>query len=526
MAHGRDSDRLSWGDALFLYLEREGMPLNIASVFAFDGTISLDACRQFIESKLPLIPRYLQRVVAPPFNIGLPAWEYDPEFDVSNHVRQVRLKRGIDSEFKAIAGKILSKTMDRQRPLWDMTLVQGLKGNRTGVITRIHHCMADGIAGVGLMNVIMDESPEVPVLPKRKRRFRGSHRPDPLASLLDLWISSYSDIVQHALLAQSEVLSLAEKVVGGGGELPMEELLRLLPELTTPTEPLFFNVNCRGPQKFTWAQIPMEEIKAIRAAYGATHNDVVLALVTATIRRYAELHGDKVKGRLLRIMVPVNVRGADDHQKDLGNRISLLPVTIPLDIRSPRKLLAAARDRMAFLKCAHVAELVGLAGGLLSAAPTALQALAGPIASRLPITPFNLVCTNVRGPQFPLYLLGHKMLDWYPYVPVGGDMALNCAILSYNGTNYFGFTGDVNAAPDLTRLGKMLKLSLTELREVAGIKSPRRESTPPKAKVEPALAPPIRKPVTSVTAPSSVRPASVPIPTREGDKVLAGMAAD
>ena len=150
--------------------------------------------------------------------------------------------------------------------------------------------------------------------------------------------------------------------------------------------------------------------------------------MTATIRRYSELHGDRVKGKLLRMMVPVNLRG-NESPTELGNRISLVPVTIPLDIRNPRKLLAAAHERTDFLKRVHAAELVSLAGGLIGFLPTSVQALTGPLVSQLPITPFNLVCTNVPGPQFPLYLLGHEMLRCYPYVPIGGEMAVNCADL-------------------------------------------------------------------------------------------------
>jgi diacylglycerol O-acyltransferase len=205
-------------------------------------------------------------------------------------------------------------------------------------------------------------------------------------------------------------------------------------------------------------------------------NDVILALVTATIRRYSELHGDRVKGKLLRMMVPVNLRG-NDSAGELGNRISLVPVTIPLDIRNPRKLLAAVHERTEFLKRSHAAELVSLAGGLIGMFPSAVQGLAGQMLSQLPITPFNLVCTNVPGPQFPLYLLGHKMLRWYPYVPVGGEMAVNCAILSYDGNVYFGFSGDVHAAPDLRRLETLLTLNFEELREAAGGKPAQKKRT-------------------------------------------------
>ena len=145
-----------------------------------------------------------------------------------------------------------------------------------------------------------------------------------------------------------------------------------------------------------------------------------------------------------------------------------------MDIRDLRKLLAAVHERTELLKHAHAAELVSLAGGLIGVFPSALQSFAGPIMSQLPITPFNMVCTNVPGPQYPLYLFGHRMLRWYPYVPVGGEMALNCAILSYDGKVYFGFSGDVHAAPDLRRLESFLKASFVELREAV---RPRRKKT-------------------------------------------------
>jgi diacylglycerol O-acyltransferase / wax synthase len=249
----------------------------------------------------------------------------------------------------------------------------------------------------------------------------------------------------------------------------MAKLTKLLPELTAPTQRLFFNITYQGPQKFEFAKIPIKDIKAVRQQCGGTFNDVVLALMTSTIARYSELHGDKVKGRYLRMMVPVNVRGANN-AKELGNRILLLPVTVPLGIRDPKRLLAAVQHRMEFLKNAHIAELFGLAAGMLGTVPATLQALWGPVASLLPITPFNLVCTNIRGPEAPLYFVGRRMTDWYPYVPIGGEMALNCAILSYNGVAYFGFSGDAHAAPDLGRLESLLKESFTDLKRLLGRK--------------------------------------------------------
>jgi len=531
---GERGDRLSWGDTVFLHLEREGMPLNVACVCVFDSEIPFEDCVRLVESKLPLIPRYLKRVVPPLFNIGLPSWEYDPTFDIRNHVREVTLKHGSDTELKTLAGKILSTVMDRQHPLWDLTFVHRLKGNRSGLIFRLHHCLADGIAGVGIMNLLMDASPVIPRLPRRKLRLRVPPPRGVLTSLTNSVVDSYSDIAKRIFDALANVSSMAERFALNGGNLATDELTRLLPEFTVSTERLRFNVLYRGPQKFAWAEIPLAEIKAIKSTCGTSVNDVILALVTSTIRRYLELHGDDIKGRQFRMMVPVNLRG-NDSPDELGNRISLVPVTIPLDIRNPKKLLAAVHKRTELLKRAHSAELVSLAGGLISMIPSSAQALAGHVISQLPFTPFNMVCTNVPGPQYPLYLLGHKILHCYPYVPIGGEMALNCAILSYNGTAYFGFSGDVHAVPDLRRLETLLTSSFAELREAAGVTPPRKNEEKKaqkrvRAKAKVAATPPSRAPE-SVRVPAPLPPrvsvkspiASVPPVTEE--RVLTQMIA-
>ena len=168
---GRDNS-LSWGDTFFLYLEREGQPINVACTCELEGKISLPTFRKYVESKLDLIPRYKQRAVFPQFNLGLPTWEPDPNFDIRNHVHQVVLKGGTDADLKAIAANIISTTLNRERPLWDLTLVRGLKGNRTGFIFRVHHCLADGVAGVGIMNVLLDTSPT----PEKFRRDQAAER--------------------------------------------------------------------------------------------------------------------------------------------------------------------------------------------------------------------------------------------------------------------------------------------------------------------------------------------------------------
>src|SRR6516225_1899646 len=428
--------------------------------------ITKQACTRFVESKLALIPRYKQRPVFPAFNLGLPQWEPDPDFDIRNHVREVVVKQGTDVNLKAETAKVVSSHLDRYHPLWDITLVRGLKGNRTGVIFRIHHCLADGVAGVGIMRVLLDSGP---VSGKTQPDADRPHRPHPthsLAILLDQVLKSYQTIMQGALTAQNEVLNIAREMLSSATHGHAEEIIRLVPELVKPSERLPFNRICHGPQQVAWAEIRMEEIKAIRESCGGTVNDVVLAVITSTVARYAQHHRVQLRGRQLRLVVPVNVRG-DGEVSELGNRITFLPVNVPLDVRDPRALLARISERISFLRGVGVPELVGMFGMLVSKVPLPVQATLVPILTQLPLSLANMICTNVPGPPMPLHLLGHKLLRCYPYVPIGGELGVNVAILSYNGVAYVGFGGDVTAVPDIELFENMLRESFAELREAA-----------------------------------------------------------
>ena len=533
MPNQPENNSFSWGDALFLYIEREGQPLNIAGVSAFEGEIDLADCTAYIESKLPLIPRYLQRVVFPPLDLGLPHWEFDPKFDIRNHIHQVTLKHGTEHELKELAGAIVSTRLDRQRPLWDFTLAR-LKGGRTGLITRIHHCLADGIAGVGAMNVIMGTEPTA--APVRRKKLKAQPPPphrDAGAALLDGLVKSYFSVVSGALGAQSKLLDVAQKALANPTGIPAE-MLGLLAELVAPAERLPFNTVCQGPQKFATTQIPLADIKAVKNICGGTVNDVVLATVTLAFGRYAEQRGVELKGRSLRIVIPVNVRG-NGNATDLGNQISFVPVPVPLDIRDPQKLLSVVRERVELLKQARAAEVVGMLGGVLSTFPSAFWASIGPVASQLPLSLCNIICTNVPGPQVPLYLMGHKMLSWYPWVPIGGLMGINCAILTYNGTAFFGFTGDVNAAPDLEKLEKFVDESFAKLRAGASAVGSESQAQPavkkrvrPKAKIPVAKTPPAkttqkarrRKPPARSEKPETSTTAAAPEARAEEQKAL------
>jgi diacylglycerol O-acyltransferase len=465
-------DCLSWGDSFFLYLEREGQPLSIAAISEFEGQITARDCARFIESKLHLIPRYRQRVVFPPFNVGLPVWEFDPNFDTRNHVRETRLKHGTDEEFKAAVGKVLSTILDRSRPLWDFTIFRGLKGNRTGILARVHHCLADGIAGVRLMHVLMDTAPHTEPLPKAEPFDVPSPR-DSGSLLLDGLFRSYFSVVERLLNMQAELFQAAQNLLVLQGGPPSEPTngtsrsnlpakLETLKELACLTDRLPFNRVCWGPHNIAWTELPLHEIKKVKNIFGTTVNNVLLTVLTSAIRRYSEAHGVELKGRQMRVVVPVNVRG-DDNPDHLGNRITFLPINVPLDIVEERDLLLAIHERMEAYKATKVAAMVGLLGNLIGVLPTTFQAMAAPILSELPLNLVNTIITNIPGPQAPLYVMGHKMTRWYPVVPIGGEMGMNIALLSYNGNVYFGFHGDVQAVPDIEAMETLVQSSFANL---------------------------------------------------------------
>lgn len=486
MPNPSTNELLSFGDALFLYLEREGVPINVASVAIFDGEIALEQLVPYLDAKRERIPRFRQRVVSPPFNVGLPSWENDPSFDVHNHVHALTLKKGTEAELKEVASRVLSTTLDRRHPLWHITLVRGLKANRSAIIVRVHHALADGISGVGILHELLDATPDVPRLPKRKLRApEAPPQRDPVSLMVEGIVGTCMYAAQRAMEAQGQMLKVAQQIVagmsgaaenpgamngGGGGASAFDQISQLLPELAAATYRLPFNKTiCHGPQNFRWAHVPLADIKAVKNACGVTVNDVILSIITSAIRRYAIKHNAQIDGRLVRIVVPVNVRG-DGDVADLGNEITFIPASIPLDIPEGRELIQAVHDRMMFLKVARIGELVGIAASIFGAIPTPVQAFLGPIASQLPISACNTICTNVPGPQHPLYLLGHKMAAIYPYVPIGGEMGMNCAVLTYDGMAYFGFIGDAGATPDVECFEKFVGESFAEICKAMGVR--------------------------------------------------------
>ena len=457
-------------DAVFLNFERKEMPLHIGSVSVCDGVLPFDRFAAGIESRLHLIPRYRQKVVRPLLDVGLPTWQYDPDFDIRRHIFHVTLDApGGEAQLRELAGRIFTPLLDRTKPLWEVYVVDGLAGERSAIVSKVHHCMVDGVSGVALLNIMFDPSPETPPLPKRQR-YRPPKPPDASALFGDALKGSLQFTLDQLTGAGKNLLAYAMSLRLDPRALPgLQELLDMLPQLVGPLERLPFNRPCSGRRQVAWSEHSFTDARAIRTACGGTVNDVVLTVLTGAVMRYLKLHRESVRNRYFRVMVPVNLRQEDDRGM-LGNCISMLPVVLPLFIKDPVERLRRISAQTEAMKHAHVAELVRAGISWLGALPPALQTLAGalPLVST-PVPIVHMVSTNVPGPQVPLYANGRRLLTLYPHVPAGWDVGLGLAIQSYDQKLFFAFTIDAQAAPDGERMKDFLDASFAELCKAAKV---------------------------------------------------------
>ena len=458
--------RLSPQDAQFYYLESDQAPMNIGSVAIFEGRISYEAFVRNVESKLDLIPRYRQRAVEAPFNLGRPTWEIDPVFDITRHIRPLRLPwPGTEEQLAGLAAELFRSRLDRRRPLWEMHFVEGLQEDRTALISRVHHCLVDGVGGVELLMVTLDVSPE-PSAPPAQRAADPPSEPGRGQLLIDAVLDTLSERVDQWAAVQEWVTDLAFGRYEGS-RIGLRALGMTLGYATNPRDKLPFNQAFSGKRKFAFLELPFDELRAVRVNCGGTINDLVLTILAGALGRYARCHAQDVEGAEARVLVPVNVR-QESERGTLGNRISMLMVEAPLGIPDPVQRLAVIRERTEALKRERVAEGVSAVSNVLGALPAGLAAALGSLPG-VPNVLANLVCTNVPGPMIPLYTVGHKMLAHYPIVPIAWEMGVGCAVMSYNHKLYFGLAADAKAAPDVDRLGGFIRDSYLELLTAAGV---------------------------------------------------------
>jgi diacylglycerol O-acyltransferase len=479
--------RLSGIDAAFLYLERKEIPLNIAAVGIFDGPLPFREFVATIDSKLDLVPRYRQIAVPPLFNVGYPTWEYDPDFDIKRHIFRVRLDApGGEAELEALASRLLSQVLDRGKPLWEMHVVEGLKDGGGALIVRTHHALADGVAGAALLRIMLDPTLEASHAP-HKPRTRPPIPPRVERTLTEQISGAIQSALENVVAAEAGLLSMADGLISDRGQNALQELATLLPELLQPPERFPFNKPCSGDRKFCWSEVDLSQAQAIRAALGGKLNDCILSVVVRAVARYIRLHGEKVNGRFLRVVCPVNLRGGEQGES-LGNRITFLPVVLPLDVRDPAEMLRAVTTRMEIMKGVRAAELIAIAASCLGTTPASVQEMfwRGLPMIPLPLPLLNIICTNVPGSPTPLYMVGRRLLASYPHVPTGYELGLGVAVQSYDGKLFFGITADAHVAPDVAKLRDYIQISFRELCKAAGVKTTKPRTAKRNKPAEPA----------------------------------------
>ncbi len=457
-------DRLTALDASFLHQEGPASHMHVGALARFEGPPPpfaeiLDSLRM----RLHLVPRYRQRLQVPPAGTGRPLWIDDPTFNLEYHVRQTALpKPGSERQLLRLTGRIFSQQLDRARPLWELWIVEGLDDGGFALISKTHHAMIDGVAGVDIAQVLFDLAPVPAEIDHPDEAWQPAPEPSPAqvlaAGATGLLRTSVRGAVQAAgaLRDPGSALHAAREAAEGLGEIVWAGLN------PAPETPL--NVEIGPHRRYTVVRASLQDFKTIKGAFGGTVNDVVLAVVSGALREWLRTRSVRTEGLELRALVPVSIRGSRDRGA-LGNRIAAMRGPLPVYVEDPVDRLRAVRATMDGLKESKQAVGAEVLASVQNFAPPTVLAQASRLnfSTRL----FNLIVTNVPGPQFPLYMRGRELLDVFPVAFLPKDHALAIAIMSYNGKMSFGLLGDYDAMPDIDAVAEGIEASLAELVDLA-----------------------------------------------------------
>ena len=449
-------ERLSSLDASFLYLERPAVHMHVAGLSVLDprpdGPLLFDDVRRVVEARIHLAPRLRQRVLHVPGSLGRPMWVDDERFDLEFHLRRSALPEpGGHDELSDSVGRILSRRLDRAKPLWELYVFEGMEKGRTGVLLKLHHAMADGIAGMAIGSVLFDLEPGAPLgEPMPWTPEPAPSAADLIAGALEQAVLDPIDSLRSIVRAPSRAVEVVSETVAGA---------RVIAGLGRPPEGPF-DVKIGPNRRFAMAEAPFERMREIRSRLGGTINDIVIAAVAEGLHDLLRLRGEPVRGRELRLMVPVSVRVLGTDGED-GNRVAPAFVDVPVGPMTPRGRLTRVRRATAELKDSGMAEGADQIIALGAYAPPALHAAAARLASRGRW--FNLVVSNVPAPQVSMYLAGAPLLASYPSMPLGENAALSIACTSLGGTMAFGLTADWDALPDLEVLSRGIERAIDRL---------------------------------------------------------------
>jgi diacylglycerol O-acyltransferase / wax synthase len=449
------SDRLTGLDASFLHMERAGAHMHVASTIVFEGSPpSHEEFRDHIASRLHLVPRFRQKLRFVPLDQGRPVWVDDPHLNLDYHVRQTALPApGSDEQLRNLAARIFSQQLDRSKPLWELWLVEGLQDDRFAIIGKSHHALVDGVSGVDITTVLFDLDAEP--------RGPASAPPPWLARPEPTDAKLLGDALRERLTSPREIVRGVRAVLRGPRQVlrGLGATSKMLGAgMSAPST--IFNVEIGPHRRFAMTQTDLAALKRVKDAHGGTVNDVILAIVAGGIGGYMRARGHDTEELELRALVPVSVRAAEEHGA-LGNRISAMMAPLPVWSEDPVERLHIVTERMGDLKSSGQAVGAEIITRLTDFAPSTIASQAARLqpAQRF----FNLVVTNIPGPQFPLYVLGRKMESIFPMVPLARHQALCIGIMSYNGQVNFGLVGDYDAMADLESFALDLEAATREM---------------------------------------------------------------
>src|SRR5215208_4794819 len=460
------SDRLTGLDASFLHLEDASSHMHVAGVMIFEGEPPpYDDLLEAIDRRLGLVPRYRQRLAFVPFSQGRPKWVDDPHLNLRYHVRSTALPEpGSEEQLKELAGRVFSQQLDRDKPLWEIWLVDGLEGDRFAVLSKTHHALVDGISGVDIMSVLFDTSPAPATPPDTGERWLPRPLPS-AAQLLGEAIVERATIPGELARSVRAVLRGPRRVAEGLRDAAVGVGAMAWAGLN-PAPPSPYNKSIGPHRRFTWVRVNLADVKAIKNELGGTVNDVVLATIAGALGKHLRRRGQNTDGVELKAMVPVSVR-ADVERGALGNRVAAIMAPLPVWCQDPVARLDIVREELKGLKSGGQAVGAQVLTELSGFAPSTVMGQASRVMARQRF--FNVVVTNVPGPQIPLYLSGRRMIDPFPMVPLAKNQGLGIALLSYAGRINFGLVGDYDVMYDLDDFAIDLQDSLAELAAEAGV---------------------------------------------------------
>ena len=473
-------ERLSAVDESFFWIEHTNAPMHLASALIFspgnlrraDGGIDAAAIKAQLVAHLHTVPRYRQKIAWIPV-VHRPVWVDETDFDIDYHVRHASLPRpGNERQLKQLCAHIMEQLLDRQRPLWQLHIIEGLTGGRFALFAKVHHCMADGVSGIDLLTALLSPQPDTTPAPK-PRDFVPRTNP----GSIELFLDELNRRIGRPVRALRDIGAfVAHSIATPADAISRFRALRGLVEGMFPRpSPAPFNHLLSGQRRLEWLTMPLQSIEAIRGSLGGSVNDVVLAIVTGALRRFLSSRKLRVDAGTFRALTPVSTRGTDQHGT-MGNRVSAWVVDLPVGEPDPREQLREIHRATRKIKDSKLPTGVAVVTEMSEwSSSTLLISMTARHLTRL--LPCNLVVTNIPGPQFPVYLLGATLSEAFPFVPLADRLGLNIAVLSYNGKLCWGFHADYNLVPDLDAFVAGLRDAFGELSALVSFEPARKRRT-------------------------------------------------